>query len=119
MLFTTLLPETIEEVTLIYGGSDAEWYGFKVEAHVKRLASERREKGRFQRLRQLLGKGFLPLQDGLDDGPDGSPGVEQDALHRTTTLGEAITQLCDDGVEAIFDEERGSNTASESDISDD
>lgn len=119
MLFTTLLPETIEEVILIYGGSDAEWYGFKVEAHVKRLASERRENGRFQRLRHVRGKGFLPLQNGLDDDVDGSPGVEQDALRRTTTLGEAITQLGDDGVEVIFDEERGSDTASESDISDD
>lgn len=118
MLLTTLLPESIEEVALIYGGSEVEWYRFKIEDHVKRLASERKEKGRFQRLRQLHGKGFLPLQNGLDDDVDGSPGVEQAALRRTITLGEAISQLRDDGVEVIFDEERGSETASESDISD-
>ncbi|KAG6364024.1 hypothetical protein INS49_009127 [Diaporthe citri] len=105
MLFTTLLPESIEEVALFGMGSNAAAYGFEVEAHVKRLASDRKEKGRFQQLKQLRGQGFWPF--GYDVDPRSV--ANDDIVPRITALNDAKTVLGDNGVEVIFDAEGDSD----------
>lgn len=101
MLFTTLLPESIEEVALFGMGSNAGAYGFEVEAHVRRLASDRKEKGRFQQLRQLRGQGFWPFGYNVDP----RSVANDDIVPRVTALNDAMTLLGDNGVEVIFDVE--------------
>lgn len=105
MLFTTLLPESIEEVALFGMGSNAGAYGFEVEAHVSRLASDRKEHGRFQQLRQLRGQGFWPF--GYDVDPRSV--ANDDIVPRVTALNNAKTILEDNGVEVIFDVEGDSD----------
>lgn len=101
MLFTTLLPESIEEVALFGMGSNAVAFGFEVETHVKRLALDRREKGKFQRLRKLHDQGFWPFGYNVDP-----RSVDyDDILARTTTMDDAKTIMGNDGVEVIFDVE--------------
>lgn len=105
MLFTTLLPESIEEVALFGMDSNAGAYGFEVEAHVRRLALDRKEKGRFQQLRQLRGQGFWPFGYDVDPGSV----ANDDIVPRITALNDAKTLLGDDGVEVIFDIEGDSD----------
>lgn len=99
MLFTTLLPESIEEVALFGMNSNARDHGFEVEAHVQRLASDRKEKGRFPQLKQLRGQGFFPF--GYDVDPVSAS--TWNIAPRITALNDAKTLLGDDGVEVIFD----------------
>lgn len=101
MLFTTLLPESIEQVVLFGMGSNAVAFGFEVETHIKKLALDRKEKGKFQRLRKLHGQGFWPFGYNLDP-----RSIDyDDILARTTTMDDAKTILGDVGVEVIFDVE--------------
>lgn len=99
MLFTTLLPDSIEEVALFDTGSTAQGLGFMVEAHVERLGLDVKEKGRFQQLKRLRGKGFWPCGYDLD------PGALVNSVHlgRIIALNDAKAVLEDSGVEVIFD----------------
>lgn len=99
MLFTRLLPESIEEVALFGMDSNARAHGFEVEAHVQRLAADRKEKGRFRQLKQLRGQGFWPF--GYDVDPMSV--ANDDIVPRVTVLNDAKTVLGDNGVEVIFD----------------
>ncbi|KAI7776637.1 hypothetical protein LA080_004729 [Diaporthe eres] len=101
MLFSTLLPESIEEVALFGMDFNAGAYGFEIEAHVKRLASDRKEKGRFPQLKQLHGQGFWPF--GYDVDPRSV--ANDDIVPRVTALNDAKTLLKYNGVEVIFDVE--------------
>lgn len=105
MLFTTLLPESIEEVALFGKGSNARAHGFEVEAHVQRLATDRKEKGRFPQLKRLRGQGFFPF--GYDLGPTSASTWNIAPLF--TALNDAKTLLRDNGVEVIFDAEGDSD----------
>lgn len=96
-LFTTLLPDSIEDVALFSGDTNDEFLGFRVEAHVRGLQLERQEKGAFPHLKRLRGKGFSPLNLGLFD--------DHETECRMATLNEATRQLGDDGVEVVFDEQ--------------
>lgn len=101
MLFTTLLPESVEEVALFGMGRNALAFGFEVEDHVQRLALDRQERRGFSRLRKLHGQAFWPF------GYDVDPKSEDydDSLLRTTTMDDAKTVLENDGVEVIFEGE--------------
>lgn len=114
MLLTTLLPESIEEVALFNGLGD--WadgtYGFEFEAHARRLALERRVKGRFQHLRWLHGDSFPDIdfelesyvEQALNDGdPDDAREAENHVARRFATLDETRTLMGDEGVEFTFD----------------
>lgn len=101
MLFATLLPESVEEVALFGRGCYAGTFGFEAEAHVKRLALDRKESGRFQRLRKLHGQDFWPFGYNVDPKSDNY----DDILSRITTMDDAKTTLGDDGVEVIFSAE--------------
>lgn len=101
MLFATLLPESVEEVALFGRGCYAGTFGFEAEAHVKRLALDRKESGRFQRLRKLRGQDFWPFGYNVDPKSDNY----DDILSRITTMDDAKTTLGDDGVEVIFSAE--------------
>lgn len=103
ILFTTLLPESIEQMAFFGMDCDAEAFGFDLEAHVNRLASERQEKDRFKQLQRFHGQGFWPF------GYDLTPRlVENDDLGlRITALNDAKAVLGDNGVEVMFDGEKG------------
>lgn len=104
MLFTTLLPESIEEIALFGMGSNAVAFGFEVETHVKSLALDRKEKGKFQRLRKLHGQGFWPFGYNVDP----RSVDHDDIVSRINTLYDAKTILGNDGVEFIIDVEGNS-----------
>lgn len=114
MLLTTLLPESIEEVALFNGLGD--WadgaYGFEFEAHARRLALERRVKGRFQHLRWLHGDSFPDIdfelesyvEQALDYGdPDEAQELRNNVARRFATLDETRTLMIEEGVEFTFD----------------
>lgn len=116
MLLTTLLPESIEEVVLFNeplgapGSRGA--YDLEFEAHARRLALERRLKGRFQHLRCLHGVLSMPIdhelefdvEEALADGdPDEAREIENDVARRFATLDETRTLVSDEGVEFTFD----------------
>lgn len=99
MLLTTLLPESIEEVALFGTEWDAEALQFKIEPHLKGLARDRKEKGRFQQLKQVSAQGFWPLEPELPEGYVVNDGL----LDRVSTLYDAKALLKEDGVEVNFD----------------
>lgn len=104
-LFTSLLPESIQTVALFGTNPDAEVFGFELEAHVKRLASEIWERGRFQQLRLLRPQGFWPFGYGQNENPQ----FDDACIRRTATLDEANMILRHSGVELICDEESDSD----------
>lgn len=115
LLLTSLLPESIEEVVLFNGPhvNAPRENGFEFEAHARKLALERRLKGRFQHLRCLHGVNFEPIYDidleydlaqVLEDGyPDEAREIENHVAHRSATLEETRTLMGDEGVEFTFD----------------
>lgn len=96
-LFTSLLPESIEDLALFCIDAYAESLGLRFEDHLKRLAWDRRRAGVFARLKTLLGKALSPLEHAVDD--------ELENLPRIAALDEAKTLLSEDGVEVIFSEQ--------------
>ncbi|KAK2613156.1 hypothetical protein N8I77_000083 [Diaporthe amygdali] len=104
-LFTSLLPESIQTVALFGTNPDAEVFGFELEAHVKRLASDIWERGRFQQLRLLRPQGFWPFGYGQHQNPQ----FDDACVRRIATLDEANIILSDSGVELICDEESDSD----------
>lgn len=118
LLLTTLLPESIEEVALFNGppvNAERE-NGFEFEAHARRLALERRLKGRFQHLRCLHGVDFEPIyyfelesdvaQVPEDGYPDEAREIENHVARRSATLEETRTLMGEEGVEFTFDFDR-------------
>lgn len=103
MLFTTLLPESIEQFGLFNTDARDLYLGFVVEAHVKRLALDKKEKGRFQQLKRLRGQGFWPF--GYDLPAGSSPLADDGIVSSITAFNDAKALLSDNGVEVIFDEE--------------
>ena len=101
MLFINLLPESAEEMSLFGMGSDAEDVEFEVEAHIKRLALERKKRERFQQPKNSHDRGIWPFRHDLDE----SVVVANDIVHRITALDEARILLGDDGVKLILDEQ--------------
>lgn len=106
MLFTTLLPESIQEIAL-FDSSSSQAFKFKVESHVMRLALDVKEKGRFQQLKLVRGQGFWPF--GCDLPPELGSAENDDILARVSALNDAKTLLGDKGVGIIFDIKAGSD----------
>lgn len=105
VLFTTLLPESIEEVALFGLNCDAEELNFALEVHVDRMASERAEKGRFKKLERLNGRGFWPFKDDLDPSSVIEDWSQDVIVPRITLFNDAKEILGDNGVEVSFDGE--------------
>lgn len=93
-LLTTVLPESIEDLALFSTDAYAESQGLRIEAHLRRLALDRREKGAFPNLKTVRGRALSPLEHPVDE--------ELENLSRLAVLDEAKQLLTDDGVDVVF-----------------
>ncbi|POS71685.1 hypothetical protein DHEL01_v209919 [Diaporthe helianthi] len=98
MVFTTALPESVEDLALFCLDGFGQRLGFRVEVHLKRLAIDRREKGAFPHLKTLRGKALSPLEHCLLDE------LLADLRRRHAVLEEVTTLLSNGGLEVILSE---------------
>jgi hypothetical protein len=94
-LFTTLLPESIEQFHILFQVSYAWQLGFSFEDHLKGLAVMRREYGVFPHLKRVCVRGVFPIDHRLHD--------HDEYRRRMSILAESEARLGNCGVEVIYD----------------
>ncbi|KAG8157915.1 hypothetical protein KVR01_012187 [Diaporthe batatas] len=93
VLLTTVLPDSVEDLALFCFDA-CELLELRIEAHLRRLAIDRREKGAFPCLGTLRGKGLSPHMYRWQD----------EDHNRVAVFDEAIDLLRDDGVDVILND---------------